>query len=87
MILCVRVAPLRAVVSLNTDPPGLFVRSNSLIDRTTARTIPSSVRQNSFQLESACQFTVLMLPLTISLISHSINHLRDDSQTASGSRS
>jgi hypothetical protein len=33
------------------------------------------------------QFTVLMLPLTISLISHSINHLRDDSDTASGGRS
>jgi methylase of polypeptide subunit release factors len=33
------------------------------------------------------QFTVLMLPLTISVISHSINNLKHDPQNASGSRS
>jgi hypothetical protein len=33
------------------------------------------------------QFTVLMLPLTISVISHSINNLKDDLDTAPGSRS
>jgi len=38
-------------------------------------------------LESACQFTVRMLLLTISLISHSINHLKHEPHIAPGGRS